>query len=167
MSIAEEMETRMSVVELQELDEVKGLLAKGKDAVFSHVENCKRAVLAAGLGERVKDEWLALLGFADFDLVNGFPQAKRQSLARMLDEMWPLMVRLDPGAAPSAPSSEPVPHDLVTTEVAVSEYHTSRTTIRRKVKAGELHDHRPPDAPANSKLLLSRAELGRVFARKK
>jgi hypothetical protein len=59
------------------------------------------------------------------------------------------------------------PDDLVTCEIAVSEYHTSRSTIRRKVKAGELRDHRPPGSPANAKLLLSRAELDRLFARKK
>jgi len=59
------------------------------------------------------------------------------------------------------------PDDLVTCEVAVSEYHTSRSTIRRKVKAGELRDYRPAGAPSNAKLLLSRAELDRLFARKK
>jgi hypothetical protein len=59
------------------------------------------------------------------------------------------------------------PNDLITTEVAISEYATSRATIRRKIKAGKLRDYRPPNSPANSKLLLSRAELGRLFARKK
>ena len=61
----------------------------------------------------------------------------------------------------------PIPDDLITTEVAISEYQTSRATIRRKVKAGELHDYRAPGSSANAKMLLSRAELARHFGRKK
>lgn len=64
-------------------------------------------------------------------------------------------------------STDEQPDDLITTEVAISEYATSRATIRRKIKAGELRDYRPPNSPANAKLLLSRAELGRVFAHRK
>ncbi|HOI54181.1 MAG TPA: hypothetical protein PLP01_02925 [Phycisphaerae bacterium] len=59
------------------------------------------------------------------------------------------------------------PDDLVTTEIAVEQFFVSEATIRRKIKAGELRDYRPADAPKNAKLLLSRAELSRLFARKK
>jgi hypothetical protein len=143
----------------------RGLLAKGRQALFSHIEECKRAVLRGGLDDQVRDEWLGLIGLSDFDLAKGFPQAKRHLLGKILDEMWPLMVRLDPEALPAG--TGPIPNDLITTEVAISEYKTSRVTIRRKVKAGKLRDYRPPNSPANTKLLLSRAELGRLFARKK
>ena len=147
----------------------RGLVAKGRDAVFSHVEDTKRAVLAAGLGSQVHDDCLNFLGAASFDPVKGLPQALRDQLGTIMYPMYALLVRLDPDSMPavgSAPNGK-APDDLITTEVAISEYETSRITIRRKVKEGMLHDHRPPGSPANSKLLLSRAELGRVFARKK
>jgi len=56
------------------------------------------------------------------------------------------------------------PDDLITTEIAVRDYCACESTIRRKVKAGQLHDYRPANSPKNSKLLLSRAELARHFA---
>ncbi len=59
-----------------------------------------------------------------------------------------------------------VPDDLITMDVALAEFATAEVTIRRKIKAGELRDYRPPGAPKNSKLLLSRAELARHFGRK-
>lgn len=58
------------------------------------------------------------------------------------------------------------PDDLITTEIAVQEYFVSEATIRRKIKAGQLHDYRPPNAPKNSKLLLSRAEVARLYPRR-
>lgn len=59
-----------------------------------------------------------------------------------------------------------LPDDLITMDVALAEFETAEVTIRRKIKAGELRDYRPPGAPKNSKLLLSRAELARHFGRK-
>lgn len=58
------------------------------------------------------------------------------------------------------------PGDLITLQIALEEFETTEATIRRKIKAGKLHDYRPPGAPKNSKLLLSRAELARHFGRK-
>ncbi len=59
-----------------------------------------------------------------------------------------------------------VPDDLITMDLALSEFETTEATIRRKIKKGQLRDYRPPGAPKNSKLLLSRAELARHFGRK-
>jgi hypothetical protein len=147
----------------------KGLVAKGRQALLFHLEDCKLSVVRAGLGDQVRDEWLAILGLSDFDLAKGFPTAKRERLGKMLHEMYPTLLRLDPHVTPLAglSRSDPVPDDLITTEVAISEYATSRATIRRKIHAGELHDYRAPGLSANSKLLMSRAELGRLFARRK
>lgn len=145
----------------------RALVAKGRDALFAHVEDCKRAVLRAGLGEQVRDEWLAILGMRDFDLVHGFPDTKRAKLGRMLDEMYPLLVRLDPTALPPAcPAGEPVPDDLITVEIAATEYGVSRSTIRRKVRAGELRDWRPPGASRNAKVYVSRADVERFYTRR-
>jgi hypothetical protein len=55
------------------------------------------------------------------------------------------------------------PDDLITTEIAVRDYCVCESTIRRKVKAGKLHDYRPAGSAKNAKLLLSRAELARLF----
>ncbi len=59
------------------------------------------------------------------------------------------------------------PDDLVSTEVAISEYATSRATIRRMVKDGKLSDYRPPGSPKNATFRLSRAELGQLFVLRK
>jgi hypothetical protein len=127
----------------EDKDYFRGLVAKGRDALVNHVETCKRAVLRGGLGDQVRDEWLGIIGLSNFDLAKGFPQAKRDWLGKMIDDMYPLLVRLDPDSAPAAQAgaARPVPMDLITTEVAVAEFCTSRATIRRKVKAGALHDY--------------------------
>jgi len=64
----------------------------------------------------VRDEWLGLIGLSDFDLSKGFPQAKRDRLGRILDEMYPLLVRLDARSARGtrprdAPTGAGVPLD--------------------------------------------------------
>jgi len=59
-----------------------------------------------------------------------------------------------------------LPDDLITVELAAEQFFVSEATIYRRVKAGALRDYRPPGAPKNSKLLLSRAELARHFGRK-
>jgi hypothetical protein len=85
----------------------RGLVNKGRDALFAHIEDCKRAVLRGGLSGQVRDEWLAVIGLHDFDLVKGFPQAKRDRLGKLLDEMYPLLVRLDPDAQEEPGGAEP------------------------------------------------------------
>ena len=62
--------------------------------------------------------------------------------------------------------SDATPNDLCTTSVALRDYCTSRTTIRRHIADGTLRDYRPPTAAKNAALLLSRAELERIFIRK-
>jgi hypothetical protein len=59
-----------------------------------------------------------------------------------------------------------VPDDLITMDLALAEFETTEATIRRKIEKGQLRDYRPPGAPKNSKLLLSRGELARAFGRK-
>lgn len=146
----------------------RGLIAKGRDALFAHVEDCKRAVLRGGLGDQVPDGWINLIGLNGFDLQKGFSDTRRDHLGAIMHEMYPLLLRLHPEATPPARlAGTAAPDDLVTTEIAVEQFFVSEATIRRKIKAGELRDYRPAGAPKNAKLLLSRAELSRLFARKK
>jgi hypothetical protein len=129
--------------------------------LFAHVEDCKRAALAAGLGDVVKDEWLNFLSAGTITPTQGLSEADRNRLAHILDEMYPLLVRLDPDAACARR-----PKDLIPMAVAVSEYHTSRVTIRRKIASGALHDYRTGTAARNTTILLSRAELEKAFLKK-
>jgi RNA polymerase primary sigma factor len=69
LSIAEEMETRMSVVELQELDEVKGLVAKGQQVgVLSYAEITK-AVSELDLDESDVEELHGFFERSEIELV--------------------------------------------------------------------------------------------------
>jgi RNA polymerase primary sigma factor len=69
VSIAEEMETRMSVVELQELDEVKGLVAKGQQVgVLSYAEITK-AVSELDLDESDVEELHGFFERSEIELV--------------------------------------------------------------------------------------------------
>ncbi len=62
---------------------------------------------------------------------------------------------------------EQPPTDLITTAIAVDEYHASRSTLRRAKDDGRLRDYRREGAPKNSPLMLSRAEIERHFQRRK
>jgi RNA polymerase primary sigma factor len=69
LSIAEEMETRMSVVELQELDEVKGLVARGQQVgVLSYAEITK-AVSELDLDESDVEELHGFFEKSEIELV--------------------------------------------------------------------------------------------------
>jgi RNA polymerase primary sigma factor len=69
LSIAEEMETRMSVVELQELDEVKGLVARGQQVgVLSYAEITK-AVSELDLDESDVEELHGFFERSEIELV--------------------------------------------------------------------------------------------------
>jgi len=69
LSIAEETETRMSVVELQELDEVKGLVAKGQQVgVLSYAEITK-AVSELDLDESDVEELHGFFERSEIELV--------------------------------------------------------------------------------------------------
>src|SRR6202051_1647745 len=71
----EEMETRMSVVELQELDEVKGLLAKGRQVgVLSYAE-ITRAMSELDLDESDVEELHGFLERAEIELVEDIDPA--------------------------------------------------------------------------------------------
>jgi RNA polymerase primary sigma factor len=71
----EEMETRMSVVELQELDEVKGLLAKGQQVgVLSYAEISK-AMSELDLDESDVEELHGFLERAEIELVEDIDPA--------------------------------------------------------------------------------------------
>jgi len=71
----EEMETRMSVVELQELDEVKGLLAKGQQVgVLSYAE-ITRAMSELDLDESDVEELHGFLERSEIELVEDIDPA--------------------------------------------------------------------------------------------
>jgi hypothetical protein len=129
--------------------------------LFAHVEDCKRAVLAAGLGDVVRDEWLNVLSASGITPTRGLCEADRNHLGHILHELYPLLVRLDPTAAHARR-----PQDLIPMAVAVSEYHSSRATIRRKIASGALHDYRSSTVARNTTLLLSRAEIEKAFLKK-
>jgi RNA polymerase primary sigma factor len=75
LSIAEEMETRMSVVELQELDEVKGLLAKGQQVgVLSYAE-ITTAMSELDLDEADVEELHSFFERAEIELVEDIDPA--------------------------------------------------------------------------------------------
>jgi RNA polymerase primary sigma factor len=75
LSIAEEMETRMSVVELQELDEVKGLVAKGQQVgVLSYAEITK-AVSELDLDEADVEELHGFFERSEIELVEDIDPA--------------------------------------------------------------------------------------------
>src|ERR1700690_2172561 len=75
LSIAEEMETRMSVVELQELDEVKGLVAKGQQVgVLSYAEITK-AMSELDLDESDVEELHGFFEKAEIELVEDIDPA--------------------------------------------------------------------------------------------
>jgi hypothetical protein len=61
-------------------------------------------------------------------------------------------------AATSTPQTE-IPADIISSDVAITEYNVSRTTIRRAVKDGRLKDYRPEHRADNSPFQLSRAEV--------
>jgi len=61
---------------------------------------------------------------------------------------------------PSHGAAQPViPTDIISSDVAITEYNVSRPTIRRAVKEGRLKDYRPEHCADNSPFQLSRAEV--------
>jgi RNA polymerase primary sigma factor len=75
LSIPDEMETRMSVVELQELDEVKGLLAKGQQVgVLSYAEITK-AMSELDLDESDVEELHGFFERSEIELVEDIDPA--------------------------------------------------------------------------------------------
>lgn len=65
-------------------------------ALFTYVEDCKRDVLRAGV--EAPDHWLSVLCAARLVESEQLPQNDRDRLGRILDEMYPMLVRLDPDA---------------------------------------------------------------------
>jgi hypothetical protein len=59
------------------------------------------------------------------------------------------------------------PEDLITMVVAVRDFQVSRSTIRRHVKQGKIHDYRELGHKDNATLILSRAECANNYARRK
>ena len=102
-------------------------------------------------------------------------QPKCESLADRgyTEEIWSeeeadAALALEYGNALRMLSAGPVgspPDDLITTDVAVREYATTRKTIQRRVTSGKLKDYRLA-SQANAKHMLSRAELDRHFVRR-
>ncbi|MBL8764813.1 MAG: hypothetical protein JNM07_11150 [Phycisphaerae bacterium] len=74
-------------------------------SLFTFVEDCKRDVLRAGL--EVPDRWLKVLCMARVAGDAPLPKAEYEHLGAILDEMYPMLVRLDPDALPSvSPTSD-------------------------------------------------------------
>lgn len=55
------------------------------------------------------------------------------------------------------------PDDLIATAVAVRDYRVSRSTLRRLVAEGKIHDYREPGHKKNAALKLSRAEVASKY----
>lgn len=72
-------------------------------ALFSYVEDCKRDVLRAGIS--VQDRWLDVLCMGRVSPGQALPKADADHIGKILDEMYPMLVRLDPDAQPSASPS--------------------------------------------------------------
>ena len=64
-------------------------------ALFAYVEDCKRAVLRAGIS--APDAWLSVLCAASIAFDSPLPIAERNRLGAILGEMYPALVRLDAG----------------------------------------------------------------------
>lgn len=61
-----------------------------------------------------------------------------------------------------------VPADLITSLVAAKEYSVATRTLQRRAKDGTLKDYRPPSKKGTtSPLILSRAEVARLYPRRK
>jgi len=67
----------------------------------------------------------------------------------------------------SSDSEKTTPDDLITLLVALTDYEVSRPTIKRKIKDGDIHSYRKPEAPCNSPHLVSRAEIEKYYNAKK
>lgn len=74
-------------------------------SLFTFAEDCKRDVLRAGLD--VPDRWLKVLCMGRLRHDGPLPTADLDQLGAILDEMYPMLVRLDPDAHPTAgPSTD-------------------------------------------------------------
>lgn len=72
-------------------------------ALFTYVEDCKRDVLRAGVN--VPDRWFDVLCMSRLRPDQALPKADTDRIGKILDEMYPMLVRLDPDAQPSATPS--------------------------------------------------------------
>jgi hypothetical protein len=72
-------------------------------ALFTFVEDCKRDVLRAGVS--APDRWLDVLCMSRFHPDRVLPKADSDRIGLILDEMYPMLVRLDPDSRPSAAPS--------------------------------------------------------------
>jgi len=57
--------------------------------------------------------------------------------------------------------------EVITAEVAASQYGITKKTIRHRVKKGDFRDFRPAGAASNAKLVVSRADIERFYTRLK
>ena len=69
-------------------------------SLFTFTEDCKRDVLRAGL--TVPDHWLKVLCMSRVSADQPLPTADFDQLGAILDEMYPMLVRLDPDSHPTA-----------------------------------------------------------------
>lgn len=69
-------------------------------ALFTYVEDCKRDLVRNGVD--VPDRWLAVLCAGRVIESSPLPPADRDRLGAILDEMYPMLVRLDPDSHPAA-----------------------------------------------------------------
>jgi hypothetical protein len=76
-----------------ETENFRDILRYGTSGLFNYVESLKSAILDAGLGVWMKDDWLAFL-VGGFDLVKGLSADSSASIGRMMDAMYPLMLKL-------------------------------------------------------------------------
>jgi hypothetical protein len=99
----------------------------------------------------------AIRGYLEAEHGLTFFQARGVQAARVL-----AILKADAEKAAAAGGGE-TPGDLITTAVALRDYLVSRTTLRRLVAEGKIHDYRKPGHKKNAALILSRAEVASKY----
>lgn len=68
-------------------------------------------------------------------------------------------------AGTTRPPQKP-PRDLITLDVAITDYEVSRSTLQRKIHEGSLTSHRDKHLPQNSRHLIRRADIEPYYRRR-
>lgn len=135
-------------------------------ALFTFVEDCKRDVLRSGLD--VPDRWLKVLYAARIKGAGPLPKAEFDHLGAILDEMYSMLVRLDPDAQPSeSPATDRPPPSRCEMSDAVRRAGASLEWVRRErpdlapdTGSGErysqdqyeyIHEHGGPSYPLDER----------------
>ena len=105
-----------------------------------------------------------LYGIAPAPAAPAEPSGYKDALNELIAKLAAAKLPAEAQGGQQAPP--PPPTDLIAIAVVLSEYTVSSRTISTQVKAGILHDYRPPGAPKNAPRILSRAEVASRYQRK-